>query len=646
MAVQDSGALLVGLLLLFHTWGAWAAVEVSMEDRVEVFRGQTAQITCMFQSDDGVGGLTIQWSYVIRGVERQRIYYQDSTTNEIDRHTRFTDRISVEGNGATGQVVLTIRDVQLDDELDFICQIKSLTDGKGEGLTKLKVFVIPEPPTIEAVGKGISINEEFPSKIATCEVKNGFPRPNITWYKNGIPQYNVPDVVAVLPTVTVESSGLYSVKSVLSLKVTKEDKDATLYCDVSFFVPAETRMFESKNFTITVYYPSTSVNVWVESPKGKIKEGDSVELHCSGDGNMPSSYTIKNKDEEHSDSTWVLENVTRQQSGAYECSSLDTDTYEEMTGTVNVFVNYLDPAVVKPDGPAELAIGAEMMATCNALSSLTTQITWFKDGQEISKGNTLNLKDATVDTAGMYKCVVTAPEIEGMETSGMLEVYVQSPPEITKPDSTDIEETFENIVKLECKARGFPVPTVMWTTSDGKVLKTASQEETKDGVLLSVTSFKVTSDVMVFCNASNAYGTDMVTFNIKATTHTTTSATTTTSPTTISSTTTTISSATVKPETAIPPKRIKKEGSGVIIAVIIICILLLAVLGSVLYYLYKKGKICGRSGKQDLTKEKSNKDNIVVEMKSDNTEEAVLLGVNGEKQPTSDQSGEYLDVQK
>lgn len=37
------------------------------------------------------------------------------------------------------------------------------------------------------------------------------------------------------------------------------------------------------------------------------------------------------------------------------------------------------------------------------------------------------------------------------------------------------------------------------------------------------------------------------------------------------------------------------------------------------------------------SKEKSSKDNIVVEMKSDNTEEAILLGVNGEKQPPSDQ---------
>ncbi len=43
------------------------------------------------------------------------------------------------------------------------------------------------------------------------------------------------------------------------------------------------------------------------------------------------------------------------------------------------------------------------------------------------------------------------------------------------------------------------------------------------------------------------------------------------------------------------------SGSGVIIAVIIICLLLIAILGSVLYFLYKKGKLpCGRSGKQDL----------------------------------------------
>lgn len=42
----------------------WANVDVNMEDRVEVFRGDTAQITCLFTSSDGVGGMIIQWFYV------------------------------------------------------------------------------------------------------------------------------------------------------------------------------------------------------------------------------------------------------------------------------------------------------------------------------------------------------------------------------------------------------------------------------------------------------------------------------------------------------------------------------------------------------------------------------------------------------
>lgn len=60
--------------------------------------------------------------------------------NIVDKGTPFTDRISVTGTGASREIVLTISDVQLDDELEFICRINGLTDGTGEGRTKLKVF--------------------------------------------------------------------------------------------------------------------------------------------------------------------------------------------------------------------------------------------------------------------------------------------------------------------------------------------------------------------------------------------------------------------------------------------------------------------------------------------------------------------------
>uniref|UniRef100_A0A3B4ZHF6 Melanoma cell adhesion molecule n=1 Tax=Stegastes partitus TaxID=144197 RepID=A0A3B4ZHF6_9TELE len=623
MALRDS--LLVGLLLLFHTWGAWAQVEVNMEDKVEVNMedkvevplGQTAQITCMFTSTEGIGDMMIQWFYVTRSGEKLTIYYQDSLVKKVDPGTPYADRISVNSTGATGDIVLTIRNVQLEDETEFICLVKSLTGGSsGEGRTKLLVFETPNQPTIEGVQTGISVNEDYPSMIGSCEVKRGYPRPNITWYRDNTPLRSVPDMVEVQSSITTESSGLYSVKSTLWMKVVKEDKDANFYCEATYFVPGGMSMTETSRINITVYYPSTAINIWVESPKGEIKEGDSIELHCNGNGNPQSSeFTIKHiLDERVWDKNMlVLDNVTRRDSGVYECIFMDLDTIEELTRNTTVFVNYLDQATVRSE-KNEVLQGGELTATCNAVASLPTETAWFKNEKEVAKGHSLTLQDVTFDTTGTYVCRVTVPNMEGMETSSTFHVYVLGPPEIMEDDFKEIE-SFESTVELNCHVRGLPVPQITWTTSDGTIIKTTDQTETEEGAESTV-SVKVTSDMTVFCNASNEYGTDSVTFNIKATKHTTTATSTTTTTTTISHDT---------------------EGNGVIIAVIIICILLLAILGSVLYFLYKKGKICGRSGKQDLTKEKSNKDNIVVEMKSDNTEEAILLGVNGEKQPPNDQ---------
>lgn len=36
--------------------------------------------------------------------------------------------------------------------------------------------------------------------------------------------------------------------------------------------------------------PTTMVELWKESPQGLVKEGDTVELRCQGDGNPPPSF--------------------------------------------------------------------------------------------------------------------------------------------------------------------------------------------------------------------------------------------------------------------------------------------------------------------------------------------------------------------
>ncbi|XP_055752462.1 cell surface glycoprotein MUC18-like isoform X3 [Salvelinus fontinalis] len=614
----------VGLFLLSLTWkAAWAKVEVNMEDRVEVFLGDTAQITCMFTVSDNHDDVIIQWYMITKTNIRSRIYYGDKNIQVVDLDGQFTDKISVNGMGKSSEVALTIRDVALEDELEFICQVNGMAAGNMEGRTMLKVFASPDRPNIEGVHSGISVSNTNPSKIGSCEAKNGYPRPNITWYRDQSPLQNTPGEVSVVTRVTKESSGLYTVQSDLHLNVVKEDKDSFFYCEVSYLVPGGTKMTETNKINITVHYPTTSLDVWVESPKGRVKEGDTVEVHCRANGNPQPPFTfMHNMQELKSElNVLVLKDVMRLSNGNITCTALDLDTYEETVGHTELFVDYLDLAVLIPKDTHVMARGEELMATCNALSSLPTHTEWFKKGEKVAEGHTLTLKDAVFDMAGTYVCVVKVPSLEGLETRGSLHVHVQGPPEIMESADTVLEEVTEKFLNLSCHARGYPTPIITWSSSDeSQILKEVSHRQTEDGVL-SVVSVKVTSDITANCNASNVHGTDSFPFSIKAIVQTTSS-----DP----STTVT----TVTPVT--PPKRVKKEGSGVIIAVIIICILLLAILGSVLYFLYKKGKIpCGRSGKQDLTK--PNKDSTMVEMNNDNTEEAVLLGVNGDKKPPSDQ---------
>ncbi|XP_062329417.1 melanoma cell adhesion molecule b [Osmerus eperlanus] len=630
MALRKNTSLFTGLFILALSWRVRGKMEVKMEDRVEVLLKDTAQISCVFTSEEGTGGTMIHW-YMMLGEERKRIFYWDSAVEGMERDTPLYGRMNVSRTGVSGEVevVLTIRDVQLGDEADYICEVMSLTDGSDAGHTRLRVFATPEFPSIEKEQTGISVTKEDPSKIGSCEVRNGYPKPNITWYRDQTPLQNTPGEVIIVTKNTVESSRLVTVHSELQLKVTKSDKDASFYCEVSYLVPGGTRMTESALINITVHYPSTAVNMWVESPTGTIIQGDTVEIHCQGNGYpQPPITFFHNKKELKSLTPLVLPDVTRLHNGNYSCLSFDLETFEEMASQLELFVNFLDPAVLDPKDTTVVQTGDAVSVTCNALSTLPTHTVWFKNGEQVAEGHVLKL-EAELDTSGTYVCVVTVPTLERLETSGAIRVYVQGPPVISETEETEtlLEERMDASVTLSCHAKGYPTPTLTWTASDSQVLKGVSHNQTEEEVT-SMISVKVTSDLTVHCHAASVQGNDSKVFRIKAILQTTPPAPPTTTITTTASSI-----------TGLPKKNAKKEGNGVIIAVIIICLLLLAILGSVLYFLYKKGKIpYGRSGKQDLTKEKSTKNSIVVEMKSENNEEAVLLqGVNGEKKLPNDQ---------
>ncbi|XP_071375599.1 cell surface glycoprotein MUC18-like, partial [Centroberyx affinis] len=225
-----------------------------MGESVEVYLGDLAQIPCQYNFSDANKPSLVMIQLFVRAVgnrTRRRIFYGDDSQQMVDDNTDYSGRIEVTSDQQG--TLLTIQDVRLSDEREFFCQVNGLAAGHAEGKTHLRVFAPPEAPVIEGVLTGISVTNEVLSKVASCEARNGFPKPNITWYRNSMPLVSAQGHVNVLTLVNRESNGFYSVQSKLEYKVVKEDKDARFSCEVSFSVPGAIRTAESKGINITIY---------------------------------------------------------------------------------------------------------------------------------------------------------------------------------------------------------------------------------------------------------------------------------------------------------------------------------------------------------------------------------------------------------
>ncbi|KAK0148762.1 Cell surface glycoprotein MUC18 [Merluccius polli] len=582
----------------------WAKVGLTMDETMEVYMGDLVHIPCQYNFTDSTKPSLVMIQWFVKAAKtslRTRLFYGDNDQQIVDEDTEYSERIQVTSDQQG--TVLTLQDVRLPDEREFICQVNGLAAGNAEGRTHLRVFAPPQPPVIEGVLTGISVTNEALSKVATCEVQNSFPKPNITWYRNDILLVPAQGYVNFVTLVTREREGFFAVQSELQYKVVKEDRDALFTCEVNYSVPGAFRTAESRAVNITVHYPTTMVELWKESPRGLVKEGDTVELRCQGDGNPPPPFIFNREQEPEgnlgtSGDILVLSGVTRSNSGVYQCHPQDSQSRANVMGDMLLTVHYLDPVVVVPRDSEVMFKGESLTATCNALSSLETTAVWYKNGKQVGRGHTLTLADATYATSGEYVCEVTVPSLPALRTSGSVHIIVQGAPQLSEDREVELEEAMGRLVNLSCEAQGHPLPTISWnivgTQSWHEVVNRASEHTAH-----SVVSVRVTSDVQALCNASNDMGAEVKGFSITAT-----------------------------------------EGSGVVIVVIILSLLLIAVLGSVIYFLHKKGKIpCGRSGKQEITNEMLSKDDIVVELKADpKTEQAVLLkGVNGAQKAPKDQ---------
>ncbi|XP_015260970.1 PREDICTED: cell surface glycoprotein MUC18 [Gekko japonicus] len=367
--------------------------------------------------------------------------------------------------------------------------------------------------------------------------------------------------------------------------------------------------------------PSENIDFVIDGPGKELKEGDQVTLRCKADGYPEPDYTIFKVEDQLLNAPGgelTLEHVKKEDSGTYYCRVFDFESMYELEANVTLSVNYIDVPTITPEHHEALKEGEDLELACDAKGSKPLEFKWKKKGKVVSRGKKLSLFNVTHETLGNYSCVVTMPEVAGLVHSKHVFVNVYSKPSLTGEMHQEYVRVNE-LISLSCIAVAVPKATILWSAPNG-----TSGHSHRNGHVNSTLQIRVTPELLksgINCTAQNNLGLAEHHFSLQK-----------------------------RPDPTPPSTRIDKEAresKGVIIVAVVVGILVIAVLGAVLYFLHKKGKLpCGRSGKQEITRPEAHKDEIVVEVKSDKLpEEAGLLqGANGEKKSAGDQGEKYIDL--
>ncbi|XP_005999181.1 basal cell adhesion molecule [Latimeria chalumnae] len=610
------------VLTVLAVQGIFGAVTVSVPDLVEAEVGKSAVISCVHTIVGNPSNLLVEWFIVEKGSERrQRLAYRDRTVSGVDKVPEYADRVSV-----TPDYSLFIQEVKLGDERTFYCQVMAGLAGSGEGMAELKVFDIPEKPEVSQNAAVLSVTNPSVSEIGTCTSRNGYPAPNIIWYKDGKPFNTTTERnndMYMVPRVVKEASGLYTVSSTLYYKVSKADKDSHFYCQVQFLLPKiQTQTFDSKDFSLNLHYYTENVNMKLMSPT-PIKEGDDVEIMCEGDGSSPDySFSWVNENGQDTDlqsgqeNVLVLKNIDRTKNGTYRCEVLDFDSPPEieLTKSINIFVHYVDPVSLNTSGPLVVPLGDTVAVNCSTKGSDQLGFKWKKGKTHVSQTAMLSLSGVSYDSTGMYTCEARSLNVSGLHKERSLRIIVEGKPEIEEmPYSSRVSKEGEQVV-LACTAIGHPDPKISWSEPGLQPSDSKSGNRLTSEVLVRVTPKLVQTGIS--CTATNSFGSAQKKLQLE-----------------------------IVPTTPVPTleseaNRQVQGGSSTAVIAVVICVLLLLLIVGLLFFLQKKGKLpCGKSPKKDgMDKPEAKPSDIVVEMKTDRpNEEAGLLDSNGEKRPPGGQ---------
>ncbi|XP_036834633.1 hemicentin-1 isoform X2 [Oncorhynchus mykiss] len=401
---------------------------------------------------------------------------------------------------------LTLGQVGLSDQGTYTCLATSIA-GRDQANVQLQVQV---PPVVDVLEP--PFNSPHQERVANqriafpCPAK-GTPTPVIKWLRNG------QELTGNEPGLTIMEDGtLLILASVSQLDngeyvctAANEAGTTQKKYQLKVNVPPDLRDNGSPgNVSVVLNQPTNLVCDVTGSPVPVItwyKDGVPV---------VPSSSVqILQRGK-----TLRLLKAAMADTGSYSCKAINIAGSTEKDFLLEVLV---PPTIVGTGSPRDVSavLNQEISLDCKVKGTPFPTIQWYKDRKlvflgdpniEVSnKGQTLKIKSARLGDQAHYQCSVT--NAAGKQTKDFnLSVYV--PPTIKGGNVTsEVTTLLDNVVMLECEARGVPLPAITWYRNGEAILSSNQAQYVDRGHFLRIPRAQASDTGQFSCRVTSVAGT-------------------------------------------------------------------------------------------------------------------------------------------
>ncbi|XP_052564933.1 hemicentin-1 isoform X2 [Culex pipiens pallens] len=433
------------ILLLFNK-------VLCQDETVSVLRSEKVELTCPIDIATCGELHSLKW---FKGTDRIAVVSGDGEVAKVEGS--FNDRVSLDHKAQSSRLVF--KSVEIADEDTYLCETTFLEpsescDNSGAYSIALNVYAIPSVIALQdgsrnsiKNGSHVGPMREGQDLQVVCEVYGARPAPVISWHRSG--------GVVRDSQIVEDHNGLFTVKSTLSLTLSRQELGSTYNCRVEM---KELQLVVDNHFHIDLQVRPTKINL--SGVEHHTVQGTKVLLQCKVSGARPAANM-----------TW------------YNTSKLISD---EDTGRADQLTSISTKTYLQNDG------------TFETISQMIFTATRFENGASIR---------CEADNIVMR-------EDGDRPLHDTLVLEVMYPPVVSvKPDNITVNETQDFLVFCEYEANPASLEIVRWFRN-GQEIKLANAPARYEGGTPEQTALLIKNstrnDIGTYtCELSNSIGTDV-----------------------------------------------------------------------------------------------------------------------------------------